>query len=209
MESIRVAVIEHDEWRGRGMSSVLRDAGLLSRTYRSMEELIRDGRGSDVILVPTTASSSLNDGIRRLQKVFPRARILAFGSIESDLVAAALFSAGAHGCFRLSLGAERLVEAVRHVAAGKIWGSREALIAAVHRNGRHSSEDFGLEADDFRLLSLLEAGMTNKEIGQRLGFAESTVKSKFNRLYKRFGVGSRVELLTTAMRKGILSSREP
>ena len=190
------------------MSSVLRDAGLLPRTYRSNEELIRDGRGSDVILLPTTASSNLRECVLQLEKVFPRARILAFGSIESDLVAATLFSAGAHGCFRLSLGPDRLVEAVRHVASGKVWGSREALMAAVHGNRGRPHEESRLEGDDFRLLSLLEAGMTNKEIGQRLGFADSTVKTRFNRLYKRFGVGSRIELLTTAMKKGILNSQK-
>jgi DNA-binding NarL/FixJ family response regulator len=61
-----------------------------------------------------------------------------------------------------------------------------------------------VDEDERQLLVLLNEGLSNKEIGQRLGLAEPTIKAKFNKLYKRFGVATRLQLLTTAIREGIL-----
>ncbi|HEU4522324.1 MAG TPA: LuxR C-terminal-related transcriptional regulator, partial [Thermoanaerobaculia bacterium] len=55
-----------------------------------------------------------------------------------------------------------------------------------------------------KLLSLLNEGLSNKEIGQRLGLAEATIKSRFNRLYKKFQVATRLQLLTAAIREGLI-----
>lgn len=62
-------------------------------------------------------------------------------------------------------------------------------------------------ADDRTLLELLNEGLSNKEIGQRLGLAEPTVKARFNRLYKRFGVATRLQLLSTAISRGFVIPR--
>jgi DNA-binding NarL/FixJ family response regulator len=46
-----------------------------------------------------------------------------------------------------------------------------------------------------------------KEIAQRLGLAEVTIKSRLTRLYKRFGVSTRLQLLSSAIDKGLVGPR--
>ena len=60
----------------------------------------------------------------------------------------------------------------------------------------------GLTANQYRftdrhldLLGLLNAGFSNREIGERLGIAEGTVKSHFNAIFKALGVSSRSQAL--------------
>ena len=79
--------------------------------------------------------------------------------------------------------------------------SHEAL--PLFANG-HREDD--LDSQQRILLSLLHEGLTNKEIASRLGLAEATVKAKMNRLYRRFGVATRLQLLATALRERIIKN---
>jgi DNA-binding NarL/FixJ family response regulator len=207
---LQVALIDVDCWRRRGIGAVLADDGIAVRQYDSFDGFVADTGGEDVILIADEVCRRRErETIGRLRDVVPRARILVFGGFDTPHCAAPLFASGANGCFELSSPPERLPEAVRHVADGKPWGSRDALHAALElKNETPRAAAPAVVRDEFRLLRLLHAGLTNKEIAQRLGLAESTVKARFNRLYRRFGVASRVQLLTAAMRKGILHERD-
>ena len=63
-----------------------------------------------------------------------------------------------------------------------------------------------LSGDELMMLRFLQEGLSNKEIGVRLGIAEVTVKARFGRLYRRFGVTSRLQLLSAAIKQGFLVS---
>ena len=45
------------------------------------------------------------------------------------------------------------------------------------------------------VLALVRRGSTNREIGERLGISEDGVKAHLSRLYLRYGVNNRVQLL--------------
>jgi DNA-binding CsgD family transcriptional regulator len=53
-----------------------------------------------------------------------------------------------------------------------------------------------------QVLMLVAAGRSNAEIGSQLGIEERTVESHLRRLFDRYGVGSRVELIATCVRAG-------
>jgi two-component system NarL family response regulator len=56
------------------------------------------------------------------------------------------------------------------------------------------------------VLRLLVEGLTNKEIADRLGVAQATVKSHVNSLLQKLGASSRTEAATLARSKGWLRS---
>jgi two-component system, NarL family, response regulator len=56
------------------------------------------------------------------------------------------------------------------------------------------------------VLRLLVQGLANKEIADRLGVAQATVKSHVNGLMQKLGAGSRTEAATLARAKGWLRS---
>lgn len=57
-----------------------------------------------------------------------------------------------------------------------------------------------------QLVQLLDEGLANREIAQRLDISEDTVKVHMWRLYKRIGVGSRTQALHYARTHGLLNS---
>jgi LuxR family maltose regulon positive regulatory protein len=69
--------------------------------------------------------------------------------------------------------------------------------------------DQQLPEDDLTLLQYLHEGLSNKEIASRLQVAEVTVKAKFGKLYKRFGVNMRLQLLAAAMKQGLVKASGP
>ncbi len=205
---IRVALIEPDRWRSRGIEAVLTGTTVEVRPCESLDQFLLEAPAADVVLVSEAVFRGRErEAIAQIREALPAARVLVIGAFDADDQAAPLFAAGANGCFSLSSPPERLLDAVRMVSAGRVWGTREALAAAIGWKAAGPPEP-AVRRDEFRLLRMLEAGLTNKEIAHRLGFAESTVKARFNRLYRRFGVNSRVQLLTAAMKRGILGDRD-
>jgi DNA-binding NarL/FixJ family response regulator len=131
---------------------------------------------------------------------------MVHSEVESLEVAAQIYAAGARGFFTLSSAPGQLPKAVNVVHHGKFWGPREA-IALMAKNVVEDQKDKETAPgdEDRQLLELLNEGLSNKEIGQRLGLAEATIKARFNRLYKRFGVATRLQLLSAAIAQGLIT----
>ena len=73
--------------------------------------------------------------------------------------------------------------------------------------GETSSADEVLSPVEAAILNLLESGFSNKEIAQRLQIAPVTVKSHLTKLYRRFGVRTRLELLAYSVAHHLIPSR--
>ena len=57
-------------------------------------------------------------------------------------------------------------------------------------------------AREIEVLRLLETGLANKEIGDRLGVSEGTVKTHVNAVMQKLGAASRTEAVMKARAKG-------
>jgi two-component system response regulator DevR len=68
--------------------------------------------------------------------------------------------------------------------------------------GEHDA--VALSSPELTLLEMLYEGLTNKEMAQRLQLAEITVKSRLARLCRRFGVRTRVQMLSIAIRRDLI-----
>ncbi|MEV0649435.1 AAA family ATPase [Phytomonospora sp. NPDC050363] len=63
-----------------------------------------------------------------------------------------------------------------------------------HRDSRAEGGD-GLSEADRRLVAMVRAGATNREVGAALFLSVKAVEARLSRLYRRFGVRNRAELL--------------
>jgi two-component system, NarL family, nitrate/nitrite response regulator NarL len=59
-------------------------------------------------------------------------------------------------------------------------------------------------ARELEVVQLLAAGLTNKEIAQRLGITEHTVKFHVNAILGKLGAATRTEAVVQAARLGIV-----
>lgn len=213
----RVLILEPDGWRFRGLCSVLKDSGefdvvgdpdyghFVSMTKRP------DDLTVDVIVIAHRLVLEYGLAIiPMLRDMFDPCNVLVHGEIDSLDVAAQMYTSGARGYFTLGSPPGQLIKAVKVVSNGKIWGPREAIVMMADRvRSDHPANGSDNEVDpaDRELLQLLNEGLSNKEIGQRLGLAEATIKARLNRLYKQFNVASRLQLLSAAIRDGLVTPR--
>jgi two-component system, NarL family, response regulator LiaR len=203
--AMRVLVLDNDRWREMGIARVLdRAPGLTPVLERDLGDQTWSKSLASVILVSDgSARTDARRSPRSLRRKFPHARILVHGELEDPAAIAEFLAQGADGYFTLSLGEEKLIKAISVIARGSVWLPNRAVNSIVEqlRSGETPST---LSAKEHALLRMLVDGLSNKEMASELGVAEITVKTRLSRLYRRFGVRTRVQLLSHAIRHGLV-----
>jgi DNA-binding NarL/FixJ family response regulator len=114
--------------------------------------------------------------------------------------AADLIRGGVSGIFTKSNSATSLAEGIRDVMAGKVWFDQELLQDAMG-GARTRSEDQSdrLTERERSVLSCVFEGLANKEIAERIGVSESSVKATLQQLFSKTGVRTRSQLVRVTL----------
>jgi DNA-binding NarL/FixJ family response regulator len=205
---MRVLVVEPDRWRELGITKALEGASDV--TAISASELgDRTWTGFDtpavVLLAERAARTDPKRSLARLRSKFPTAKVIIHGDTAEPAEIADFLSEGADGYFTLSLGEEKLLKAIRVVAKGVVWTPEQSIASLVQKSRTATSRGgSNLSAGETHLLTMLDEGLTNKEMAARMGVAEVTIKARLATLYRRFGLRTRVQLLSYAIRHRLL-----
>ena len=129
----------------------------------------------------------------------PAAKILVLTtSTVSDDLAHAL-DAGARGVIIKSAEYEKLLEAIRSVAAGERVVSPE-----VSRLIEDDPPAPRLTTRQIDVLQSLTRGLSNPDIAKQLGISRESVKEHIDMLYAKIGAANRTEAVAIALRKHLL-----
>lgn len=93
-----------------------------------------------------------------------------------------------------------LTEAIRDIASGKVWLDQKILqntVAGVS-SVRASAP---LTEREHQVLARIFEGLTNKEIAERLGTSEGSVKASIQQLFSKTGVRNRSQLVRVALER--------
>ncbi|MEX1344762.1 MAG: response regulator transcription factor [Candidatus Limnocylindrales bacterium] len=127
--------------------------------------------------------------------------MLTVSEDEDDLLAA--MKAGASGYVLKGAGAGELAAVIRSVHAGEVyvapalaWGMLREM-----RSPRTSPYD-ELTERERDVLELVAEGLSNHEVGERLGLAEKTIKHYMTNILGKLQVRSRVEAALLVAREG-------
>ena len=148
------------------------------------------------------------DGVsatRAICQQFPQVQVIALTSFkEGDLVKNAL-KAGAIGYLLKDISADELARAIRAAHTGRSTLSPEAAQALVQTANQPPSPGLDLTDREREVLALMVEGLNNTQIAGRLTISPSTVKSHVSNILSKFGVASRTEAVTLALRHGLVT----
>jgi len=128
-------------------------------------------------------------------------KILVVTAGLSQADAAQLIRSGVSGIFMKNLSADLLAQGIRDVVEGKVWfdqGLLQSVLsneAALHTE--HPSTD--LTERQRQVLRLVFEGLANKEIGERIGVSESSVKATLQQLFSKMAVHTRSQLVRAVL----------
>jgi DNA-binding NarL/FixJ family response regulator len=140
---------------------------------------------------------------RRITAASPATGILVLTVSEDadDLMGA--LKAGARGYVLKGVSADGLLHAARVVSHGEVYVTA-AMANRILREMTHDEpvDLFDqLSAREAEILELVGAGLTNREIGERLFLSEKTVKHYMTNVLQKLHVRSRVEAALLAQRR--------
>jgi two-component system response regulator DevR len=133
---------------------------------------------------------------RSLRSLNPEVRCLILTASADDDAVASAIAAGAEGFLLKNAPAPVVLEAIRKVAGGLSLLDPQ-VTGRILEQLRERSESPGgrrrLTARQEQLLDLLSAGLTNREIAERLHLAEKTVRNYVSDLLAELGLRHRTE----------------
>ena len=159
----------------------------------------------DVFVLSAFADGDGQRGLKVLQELREaspqlRAVVLLNASTPDSILEA--FRAGAKGVFHVQEPHDLLCRCIRRVHEGEAWVSREQMtllleamaskpkIRAVDGKGMNL-----LSKREAEVVRYLAEGLTNREIAQRIGLSQHTIKNYLFRIFDKLGVSNRIELL--------------
>jgi len=114
-----------------------------------------------------------------------------------------LIRSGVSGVFHKHDSAALLAQGIRDVMAGKVWLDHEQLQTALRTDeaSQPSSETRRFTQREKQVLSFVFEGLANKEIAERIGVSEGSVKSALQQLFSKTGVRTRSQLVRIVLER--------
>jgi NarL family two-component system response regulator LiaR len=159
----------------------------------------------DVVLLDLVMPDGNGVGaLRRLIEVAPGVRVLVLTSFADDAQIFAAVAAGASGYLLKDIDPQALADAIRDVHAGRpaLHPTVAARLMRQGSTGRIAHDD--LTAREREVLRLMVEGLANKQIAQRLGIGEKTIKTHVSRVLAKLGVADRTQAAVLAIREGLV-----
>ncbi|HZN93866.1 MAG TPA: response regulator transcription factor [Myxococcales bacterium] len=124
--------------------------------------------------------------------------------LDEEELAGDAAAAGASGVLGRDAAPSQIAAAAVAAARGLVVFASELAAASVPRPSGGAAPADPLTERELQVLSLLAEGLSNKQIGGRLGISEHTAKFHVNAILGKLGVQSRTEAVVRAARLGML-----
>ncbi len=134
----------------------------------------------------------------------PDARIIVLTFVDTDEEIKNALDAGAKGYLLKSSTYEKIVQAVRVVAEGGAALDPQVVAKLLDRLTHPDDQAPQISKRELEVLRLVADGLGNRQIGERLNLAETTVKSHVATIFRKLDVSDRTEAVVVAARRGII-----
>jgi two-component system nitrate/nitrite response regulator NarL len=144
--------------------------------------------------------------LERLPGLRAPTRVVILTAFADDSRLQAAMRMGARGIVLKEMAPRVLVDCVRAVHAGAVWGPGEA---GTPLPGPMDLADEGtllqaLTTREVEVAGLVALGLRNRDIAERLSISEGTVKIHLHNIYQKLGIDGRSQLVRVAARHGLI-----
>ena len=144
----------------------------------------------------------IKDGIQATAEIrtrFPEARVLMLTTFDGDEHIHQALRAGSQGYILKDSTGDKLIPALRAVAAGQRWVPKDVASRLAARNLFEE-----LTPREVQVLQYLARGRANKDIADVLNISEHTAKDHTKSILGKLRVADRTEAVTAAIQRGII-----
>jgi len=143
-----------------------------------------------------------DDGLQMLtdiKAISPATKCLILTAYRDDNLVMRAIRKSADGFLHKSCSMSLLIQAIRQVACGHQHWDCDTLaqLAGCGSNIRDAAPETGLKAlspNEIRIAGLIADGLTNREIGKRLHFAEKTIRNRVSFIMEKLEVTRRSKI---------------
>ena len=215
--TIKVAIADDQPVYRLGVGKLLEaeeDLTLVGEATNGMEAmLLLERYDPDVLLLDL--QMPVMDGIEVLTEVAKRKfRVRTIVMLASDEREKAVRAVrlGARGILFKDAEAGLLVKSVRKVYAGEVWIDNPILSQALESlvtkpappPGVSGQRNQQLSNREMEVVRCVAMGLRNKEVADKLGVSEATIKNHLTSVYSKLGVSDRLELILYAIHNRLI-----
>jgi len=163
--------------------------------------LLLQGSNPDVILLdimlPDMSGLEL---IEIIHTHYPKSKILVVSTFSQRYYVETMLEKGAKGYLLKNASSEEIIEAIQAVYADEIFLSKEIF----DNLKKNSTQPISLSRREIEVLKLIAAGLTNKEIAEKLFISPLTVDSHRKNLITKLDVRNTASLIKKAADDGYI-----
>lgn len=159
------------------VAEAVRRATLVRPSILLVDLRLPDGTGIDILEKVATA--------------VPESRAIVLTSFDDDDALAAALRAGAKAFLLKTVRGAEITDVIAAVAAGRTLLDERTV---TRRRAGHENPAADLTPSERKVLELIGDGMSNREIAERLGVAEKTVKNHITALLSKMGLQRRTQV---------------
>ena len=199
---IKILLIENQTLTRIGIKTILdaqSDFEIVAEAETGAEgfELFRQTKPNVTILGLRLPDSCAVDDLKKYLSEDSAAKIIVLAEHAGDAEIASSLKKGAFGYIFRDISAEKLIEAIRSVVAGRKYIPSDVAKLLSENLGQ---ED--LTPTEHRVLAMIVEGKSNKEIARKFNVSENTVKTHVKNVFSKLGVSDRTSAATTAIKRG-------
>lgn len=193
---ITVMIVDDHEVVRRGIAEVVERAD--GMTVVAEAGSVGDGVRRAGLVRPQVllADLQLPDGtgidlIKAVREAQPDVKAIVLTSFDDDDAVAAALEVGASAYLLKTVRGAEITDVVKAVAAGRTLLDDRTV---TRRRAGQDDPTENLTPSELRVLDLIGEGLSNREIAERLGVAEKTVKNHITSLLAKMGLQRRTQV---------------
>lgn len=217
MSLIKVLIVDDHEIVRTGITVTLRsnsditivgEAGNTKEMLNLLQTVPVDVLILDVVMPDQTGIEVMPE----IRKEFPMVKVIIFSGLNDEETIAMALRTGANGFLTKESLQDELESAILSVAEGNDYISKSLpsgklirILKNIEENTvspQNTNLDFSVR--QIQILKLLAQGLTVKDIANELDISQRTVETHKNRMLKKFGFHSLIELIVFVVKNKII-----